>query len=48
VGGTIGVNYQVGAFVFGAEGDFDWDNIKGNPSAAIRQPTTEFIGSAIV
>ncbi len=29
-GGTIGGNYQVGAFVFGVEGDFDWDNIKGN------------------
>jgi opacity protein-like surface antigen len=34
-GGTIGGNYQTGAFVFGVEGDFDWDNIKGNPSACI-------------
>ena len=34
-GGTIGGNYQAGAFVFGAEGDFDWDNIKGNPSACV-------------
>ena len=34
-GGTIGGNYQVGAFVFGAEGDFDWDNIKGNPSVCV-------------
>src|SRR5580704_4516451 len=32
-GGTIGGNIQTGAFVFGAEGDFDWDNIKGSPSA---------------
>ena len=35
VGGTIGGNYQAGAFVFGAEGDFDWDNINGNPSACV-------------
>jgi len=34
-GGTIGGNYQTGAFVFGLEGDFDWNNIKGNPSACI-------------
>jgi outer membrane immunogenic protein len=34
-GGTIGGNYQAGLFVFGAEGDFDWDNIKGNPSACV-------------
>jgi outer membrane immunogenic protein len=34
-GGTIGGNYQTGAFVFGVEGDFDWDNIKGNPSVCV-------------
>jgi hypothetical protein len=34
-GGTIGGNYQAGLFVFGAEGDFDWDNIKGNPLAVL-------------
>ena len=35
-GGTIGGNYQTGGvFVFGLEGDFDWDNIKGNPSACV-------------
>ena len=34
-GGTIGGNYQAGVFVFGLEGDFDWDNIKGNPSACV-------------
>ena len=33
-GGTIGGNIQTGAFVFGAEGDFDWDNIKGTPRPA--------------
>ena len=31
-GGTIGANVQTGALVFGAEGDFDWDNIKGSPA----------------
>jgi hypothetical protein len=34
-GGTIGGNYQADAFVFGVEGEFDWDNIEGNPSASI-------------
>jgi outer membrane immunogenic protein len=27
VGGTLGANYQMGQFVFGAEGDWDWANI---------------------
>jgi outer membrane immunogenic protein len=26
-GGTIGFNYQVGSFVWGAEGDFDWADV---------------------
>lgn len=34
-GGTIGGNIQTGAFVFGAEGDFDWDNIKGTPPGCV-------------
>jgi outer membrane immunogenic protein len=34
-GGTIGGNIQAGAFVFGAEGDFDWDNIKGTPALCV-------------
>jgi opacity protein-like surface antigen len=29
------VTGTVSAFVFGVEGDFDWDNIKGNPSACV-------------
>jgi outer membrane immunogenic protein len=33
VGGTLGANFQAGAFVFGVEGDFDWDNLSGNTSA---------------
>jgi outer membrane immunogenic protein len=33
VGGTLGANFQSGAFVFGVEGDGDWSNIKGSSSA---------------
>jgi outer membrane immunogenic protein len=32
-GGTLGANFQSGAFVFGIEGDGDWSNIKGSSSA---------------
>jgi outer membrane immunogenic protein len=27
-GGQIGYNYQIGQFVVGVEGDFDWANVK--------------------
>jgi outer membrane immunogenic protein len=30
VGGTAGVNYQLGVYVFGIEGDGDWTNLRGN------------------
>jgi|SRR6185369_9296013 len=30
VGGTIGYNHQLGAAVFGVEGDLDWSGIRGN------------------
>ncbi len=30
VGGTVGVNYQIGQYVFGIEGDGDWTNLQGN------------------
>jgi outer membrane immunogenic protein len=30
IGGTIGVNYQIGQYVFGIEGDGDWTNLQGN------------------
>src|SRR5215475_4912627 len=30
VGGTVGVNYQLGEYVFGIEGDGDWTNLHGN------------------
>jgi outer membrane immunogenic protein len=29
-GGTIGGNYQIGQLVVGAEGDFDWQNVRGS------------------
>jgi outer membrane immunogenic protein len=32
VGGTLGVNFQTGAFVFGVEGDIDWQAVKGSRS----------------
>jgi len=34
-GGTWGYNYQVGAWVFGAESDLDWANIRGTFTAAV-------------
>jgi outer membrane immunogenic protein len=30
VGGTLSVNYQIGEYVFGIEGDGDWTNLHGN------------------
>ena len=33
VGGTLGANFQAGAFVFGIEGDGDWTNITGTASS---------------
>src|SRR5580692_8448679 len=29
-GGTIGGNYQIGQLVVGAEGDIDWQNVRGS------------------
>jgi outer membrane immunogenic protein len=34
VGGTLGVNFQSGAFVFGAEGDIDWQSLNGSSGSA--------------
>jgi outer membrane immunogenic protein len=28
IGGTVGFNYQIGSFVWGLEGDYDWADIK--------------------
>jgi outer membrane immunogenic protein len=35
VGGTLGFNYQMGAFVWGAEGDFDWSGINTGTSNSV-------------
>jgi len=34
-GGTLGFNYQMNAFVFGVEGDFDWSNINTGTSSTL-------------
>ncbi len=33
VGGTLGVNFQADAFVFGVEGDVDWQSLQGKSSS---------------
>src|SRR3984957_3753656 len=30
IGGTAGINYQIGEYVFGIEGDGDWTTLNGN------------------
>ena len=37
-GGQIGGNYQFGAFVLGAEGDIDWQSLRGRTGAGICAP----------
>jgi outer membrane immunogenic protein len=42
-GGTLGANYQIGPWVYGVEGDFDWTHLTGNSgrtcgSLSIAQP----------
>jgi outer membrane immunogenic protein len=34
IGGTFGVQFQAESWVFGAEGDFDWQSLKGTSSSA--------------
>ena len=34
-GATVGYNYQLGAFVFGLEGDFDWSMMKGSNACGV-------------
>jgi outer membrane immunogenic protein len=43
-GGTIGANYQLGQFVFGFEGDVDWQNLRG---ATVNQPCTSVVIAVI-
>ena len=35
VGGTLGANFQTGAFVFGVEGDFDWSGINSSTANSV-------------
>jgi outer membrane immunogenic protein len=35
LGGTLGYNYQVGSFVLGIEGDYDWANVKASSACAV-------------
>src|SRR5262249_42939990 len=35
VGGTLGVNFQAGGFVFGLEGDWDWSAINTGTTSSI-------------
>lgn len=44
IGGTLGVNYQADSWVFGAEGDFDWQSVKGSSSSSFC--TVVGVGSA--
>ena len=37
-GGQIGGNYQIGQFVIGAEGDFDWQNLRGASASGFCAP----------
>ena len=41
VGGTAGYNQQVGALVFGVEGDWDWSNAKHTNGANVSKLTNE-------
>ena len=47
-GGTVGYNLQLGGFVVGLEGDFDWSNIKGSTTTCIGtcQTSNNWLGTA--
>jgi outer membrane immunogenic protein len=49
IGGTLGYNYQVGAVVFGLEGDFDWSGLSGSvacvPGLAICQTSSDWLAT---
>jgi outer membrane immunogenic protein len=34
LGGTLGVNFQTGGFVFGVEGDWDWQGLQGTNNSS--------------
>ena len=41
VGGTVGVNWQSGNWIFGIEGDFDWSGVKGTTGSNCVACTTD-------
>lgn len=53
LGGTVGVNMQSGAFVFGVEGDLAWANVSGEgeaiddpgPDASYPSMTLDYLGT---
>jgi outer membrane immunogenic protein len=40
-GGQVGCNYQVGAWVFGIQGDYDWTNANGTATDLLFAATTD-------
>jgi outer membrane immunogenic protein len=38
VGGQVGCNYQMGTFVIGIQGDYDWTNANGSATDALAVP----------
>ncbi len=40
-GGQIGCNYQVSAWVFGIQGDYDWSNASGSSTDAVFAPAID-------
>jgi outer membrane immunogenic protein len=49
VGGTVGYNMQVGAIVYGFEGDFDWSGLSGSvacaPGLAICETSSDWLAT---
>ena len=50
VGGTLGANFQAGAFVFGVEGDLDYSSLSGSVTGVCAprscQTTENYLGTA--
>jgi outer membrane immunogenic protein len=50
VGGTLGANFQAGAFVFGVEGDLDYASLSGSatcvPAGVSCQTSENYLGTA--
>ena len=42
IGGTLGFNYQIGSWVWGIEGDFNWVDINGTDASAVCGATCHF------